>query len=260
VTLAGQDPRFPDLDGKVAVVTGGSKGIGRATALLLARNGCRVAVVARSAEAVEDVVREIRDGGGEAIAAVADAVSASNLASLHARVREEFGEVDVLLPYAGGFESFSRVWEASLEEWETVVRANLTSTFLALREFLPAMVERRSGSIVVMASISARFLDKLTTASYAAAKAGVLMLMRHAAIEVGEYGVRINAIAPATITSERIERIMDDDALARTASLSPLGRIGTPEDCAAAGAFLASEASGWITGVTLDVAGGRVML
>jgi 3-oxoacyl-[acyl-carrier protein] reductase len=260
VTLAGRDPRFPDLDGKVAVVTGGSKGIGRATALLLARNGCRVAVVARSAEGVEDVVREIRDAGGEAIAAVADAVSASDLASLHARVREEFGEVDLLLPYAGGFESFSRVWEASLEEWETVMRANLTSTFLALREFLPAMVERRSGSIVVMASISARFLDKLTTASYAAAKAGVLMLMRHAAIEVGEYGVRINAIAPATITSERIERIMDDDALARTASLSPLGRIGTPEDCAAASAFLASEASGWITGVTLDVAGGRVML
>jgi 3-oxoacyl-[acyl-carrier protein] reductase len=122
------------------------------------------------------------------------------------------------------------------------------------------MIERRSGSIVLMSSVSGRFLDKLTTASYAASKAGVLMLMRHAAIEAGEFGVRINAIAPATISSERIERIMDDEALARTAGLSPLGRLGTPEDCANASAYLASEASGWITGVTLDVAGGRVML
>jgi 3-oxoacyl-[acyl-carrier protein] reductase len=86
------------------------------------------------------------------------------------------------------------------------------------------------------------------------------MLMRHAALEVGQYRVRINAIAPATVSSERIERIMDDEALARTAALSPLGRLGTPEDCAAASAFLASDASTWITGVTLDVAGGRVML
>jgi 3-oxoacyl-[acyl-carrier protein] reductase len=175
-------------------------------------------------------------------------------------VRDAFGEVDALLPYAGGFEAFSRVWETSLEEWDQVMRVNLTATFLALREFLPAMVERRSGAIVVMSSISGRFLDKLTTASYAAAKAGVLMLMRHAAIEAGESGVRINAVAPATITSERIERIMDDDALARTAALSPLGRLGTPADCASASAFLVSEASGWMTGVTLDVAGGRVML
>lgn len=257
---ADTSPRFPDLAGKVAVVTGGSMGIGRACCLLLAANGCRVAVAARSQERVSAVVDEIRATGGEAIGVTGDASLPDDIAALRRTVERELGPTDVLLPYAGGFQSFSPIWDTSLEEFEAVVRANLTSTFLAMREFLPPMIARESGSIVLMASVSARYLDKLTTASYAAAKAGVLMLMRHAALEAGGYQVRINAIAPATVSSERIERIMDDEALASTAALSPLGRLGTPQDCAAASAFLASDASSWITGVTLDVAGGRVML
>lgn len=253
-------PHFPDLAGKVAVVTGGSKGIGRATCMLLAANGCRVAVVARSQEGVDASVDAIRASGGEAIGLLADAARPEPVAALRRDVEDRLGPTDLLLPFAGGFESFSPIWETSLEEFETVIRDNLTSTFLALREFMPGMIERRFGAIVLMSSVSGRFLDKLTTASYAASKAGVLMLMRHAATEAGEYGVRINAIAPATISSERIARIMDDEALSQTAALSPLGRLGTPEDCAAASAYLASDAAGWITGVTLDVAGGRVML
>lgn len=251
---------FPDLDGKVAVVTGGSQGIGRAACELLAANGCRVAVVARSREGVDAVVDGIRTAGGVAAGYSADATDADAMGDMREGVERDLGPADVMLAYAGGFEAFSPVWETSLEEFESVIRGNLTSSFLALREFLPGMKDRGRGSVVLMSSVSARSLDKLTTASYAASKAGVLMLMRHAAVEVGPYGVRINAIAPATITSERIERIMDDGALARTAALSPLGRMGTPEDCATASAFLASDASSWITGVTLDVAGGRAML
>ena len=251
---------FPDLDGKVAVITGGSKGIGRATARLLARNGSKVAVVARSQPGVDETVAELRELGADALGLLADVSDPGALATVHRDVAAALGPVDLVLPYAGGFESFSGVLDTTLEEWETVLRGNLTATFLALREFLPAMTERRSGAFVLMSSISARVLDKLTTASYAAAKAGVLMLMRHAAIEVGEFGVRINAIAPGTIATERVERIMDEPAMERTAALSPLGRLGTPEDCAAASAFLASEASGWMTGVTIDVSGGRVML
>lgn len=253
-------PRFPDLDGKVAFVTGGSQGIGRATCRLLAANGCRVVVVARSPRPLAEAVGEIIRDGGTAMAVEADASHPSALAAARARAEDEFGSVDIVLPYAGGFESFSPVWETSLEEWEGVLKANLTTSFLALREFMPSMIERQSGAIVLMSSVSGRFLDKLTTASYAAAKAGVLMLMRHAAIEAAPFNVRVNAIAPATVSTERIKRIMDPEAIARTAGLSPLGRIGTPEDCASASAFLASEAAGWITGVTIDVAGGRVML
>jgi 3-oxoacyl-[acyl-carrier protein] reductase len=258
--MSADGPRYSDLAGKVALVTGGSKGIGRATANLLAANGCRVAVVARTQAGVQEAAGALRAAGGEAVGVTADVADADAIAGVRAQVEEALGPVDLLFPYAGGFEAFSPVWETSLEEWENVLRANLTSTFLALREFLPPMIDRGSGAIVVMSSISARFLDKLTTASYAAAKAGVLMLMRHAAIEAAPYGPRINAIAPATVTSERIERIMDDESMERTAALSPLGRLGTPEDCAAASVFLASESAGWMTGVTLDITGGRVML
>lgn len=258
--MNGDGPTFPDLDGKVAFVTGGSRGIGKATCRLLADNGCRVAVVARSPDALAATVGEIVLAGGRAMAVEADVTHSGSLSKARARVEEDFGQVDLLFPFAGGFESFSPIWETSLEEWDEVMRMNLTSSFLALREFLPSMVERRSGSVVLMSSCSGRYLDKLTTASYAAAKAGVLMLMRHAAIEAGPHNVRINAIAPATVTTERIERIMDEEAIERTAALSPLGTMGTPEDCAAAAVYLSSDSAGWITGVTIDVAGGRVTL
>ena len=254
-------PTFPDLEGKVAVVTGATKGIGRATCELLAHNGCRIGVVARSPGEVDAAAEVLRSAGAQTTVPIAvDAADANGVATARRRAEEALGPVDIVLPFAGGFDVFSSVWETSEQEWDQVLRVNLTSTFLALREFLPGMIHRGRGSIVVMSSISARSLDKLTTASYAAAKSGVLMLMRHAAIEAGEHGIRINAIAPATVTSERIDRMMDDAALARTAALSPLGRLGTPDDCAGAAVFLASDAASWITGITLDVAGGRVML
>lgn len=253
-------PVFPDLDGKVAVVTGGSKGIGAATCRMLARNGTKVAVVARDPGPIDALVAELRELGTEAIGISADITSAASLAQVRERTESELGAVDVLMPYAGGFESFTPVWEITEEEFRKVIDDNLTSTFLALAAFVPAMKERGSGAVVAMASISGRFLDKLVTASYAASKAAVLMYIRHAAIELGEYGVRLNAIAPGTVYSERIDRIMSDEAKDYTSRLSPLGRMGVPDDCATASLFLASDASSWLTGVTLDVTGGRVML
>lgn len=253
-------PTYPDLRGKVAVVTGGSQGIGRACCRMLVANGVKVAVASRSAGPLEETVAELTGLGGEAIGIQGDATDPEVIADLRRRAEERLGEVDILLPYAGGFGSFSTSWETSLEEWREVIEANLTSTHIAVSEFIPGMIERGRGSIVTMSSISGRFLDKLTTASYAAAKAGVIMYTRHTAIEAGPSGVRLNSIAPGTVTSERIERIMEDDALARTAALSPMNRMGTPEDCALATLFLASDSSAWMTGVTLDITGGRVML
>jgi 3-oxoacyl-[acyl-carrier protein] reductase len=148
----------------------------------------------------------------------------------------------------------------TLEEWRQVIEDNLTSTFATVRVFLPDMIERRTGSIVTMSSISARFLDKLTQAAYAAAKAGVIMFTRHLAIEVGAHGIRANCVAPGTTISERIEGVMDDEAIERTSMMSPLGRLGIPADTANATVFLLSDAASWLTGVTIDVNGGRVML
>jgi 3-oxoacyl-[acyl-carrier protein] reductase len=121
-------------------------------------------------------------------------------------------------------------------------------------------MERGSGAIVTMATNAARFIDIPLTASYAAAKAGVMVFTRHVAKEVGKYGIRANCVAPATVTSDRIERIMTPEKMESVAALSPLGRMGQPEDVALATLFLASDSARWLTGVTLDVAGGRIML
>jgi 3-oxoacyl-[acyl-carrier protein] reductase len=144
--------------------------------------------------------------------------------------------------------------------WREVLETNLTSTFLAVTAVLPSMTERGSGAIVTMASNAGRLLDKTLTAPYAAAKAGVIQFTRHVAMEVGRHGIRINSIAPATVSSDRVERIMDPETRAHVAQMSPLGRMGTPEDCALATLFLVSDSSSWLTGVTLDIAGGRIMI
>jgi 3-oxoacyl-[acyl-carrier protein] reductase len=251
---------YPDLRGRVALVTGGSKGIGAETCRALAANGARVAVNGRDEAAIEAVVARCRELGAEAIGVAADARSRAGLVALREAVEAGLGPVELLAPFAGGFSSFTPVTEISDEEWDDVLEWNLTSTFRAVQVFLPPMLEARRGAIVTMASNGARLLDKPLTASYVAAKAGVVQFTRHVAREVGPQGVRINCVAPATTTSERIERIMDDESQARTAALSPLGRLGVPADTAQATLFLLSGAASWLTGVTLDIAGGRVML
>jgi 3-oxoacyl-[acyl-carrier protein] reductase len=251
---------YPDLAGKTAFVTGGSKGIGAATCRLLAANGAKVAVVARGLDAAEALSDELRDGGAEAIAVAADCSDRADVERAAREVEERLGDVDLLVAFAGGFTSFVTVSEMELAEWDTVIAANLTSTFVTVRAFLPGMIERRRGSIVTMSSISARFLDRPTQAAYAAAKAGVQMLTRHLALEVGRHGIRAICVAPGTTRSERIDSFTDDETAARLSAMSPLGRLGLPEDTAQATVFLLSDAASWLTGVTLDVNGGRVML
>ena len=252
---------YPDLDGKVAVVTGGSKGIGAATCVLLGHNGARVAVCGRDQETIERVTADTRDAGAaEAVGLAADLTTPDGVARLRAEVEEQLGPAEVLMAFAGGFGARTPLLETELDEWNTIVESNLTSTFLTLKEFAPGMVERGAGSIVTMASNAARFLDIQLTASYAAAKAAIMMLSRHAALELGPRGVRVNILAPATILSERVKRNMPEERLGQIAEMSPLGTIGVPEDPALAALFLASDSARWLTGVTLDVAGGRIMM
>jgi 3-oxoacyl-[acyl-carrier protein] reductase len=254
-------PIYPDLEGKVAVVTGGSKGIGAAACVLLGHNRARVAVCGRDEEDIERVAEETRAAGAADVAGLAaDLATEEGAARLRAEVEERLGPAAVLMAFAGGFGARTPLLETQLDEWNAIVESNLTSTFLTLREFAPGMVERGSGSIVTMASNAARFLDIQLTASYAAAKAGIAMLSRHAALELGPHGVRVNVLAPATILSERVKRNMDEERLAAIAAMSPLGTIGVPEDPAMAALFLASDSARWMTGVTVDVAGGRIMM
>jgi 3-oxoacyl-[acyl-carrier protein] reductase len=253
-------PTYPDLAGKVAVVTGGSKGIGAATCEVLAANGVKVAVVARGRESIDMVLEQVASDGGTAIGISADCTKAQDLEEVRKRTEQELGPADILVAFAGGFGARTPVQETDEETWRYVIESNLTSTFLTVKTFVPGMMNRERGSIVTMGSIAGRFLDITLTASYAAAKAGVAMFTRHIAKELGGHGIRANCVAPGTTLSERVEGIMPKERLDEIAAMSPLGRVGLPRDSALATLYLVSESAGWLTGVTLDVTGGRVML
>ena len=170
------------------------------------------------------------------------------------------GLVEVVAAFAGGGRARpGPVAQTTEEEWHSTVDANLTATFLTLKSFLPGMIERGGGSIITMASSAARFPTG-APAPYAAAKAGVIMLSRQVANEVSKHGVRVNCLAPHTVLTERVQRFMLEEQQRQMAAAMPLGRLGTPEDVALAALFLASDSSSWITGVTLDVAGGRTIV
>jgi 3-oxoacyl-[acyl-carrier protein] reductase len=149
--------------------------------------------------------------------------------------------------------------EETAAHWREVIESDLTSTFLTVSAFLPAMIERQGGSIVTMSSAAARQAAR-SSAGYAAAKAGVIAFTRHLANEIGPEGIRVNCIAPSATENERMRAWTTEEQRAQLASSFPLRRIGQPEDVAAAALFLASGASSWITGVTLDVAGGKIMV
>ncbi len=253
-------PTYPDLAGKVAVVTGGSGGIGSATCRLLAANGARVAVHGRDEDRIGAVVDEVGSDGGKAIGIAADVTDFAAIERMRLRVEEELGPVEVLAAFAAsGGPLPGPTVEITEEGWRSAIDGNLTSAFLTLKSFLPGMIERGSGSIVTTASSAGRVPTRAPTA-YAAAKAGVVMLSRQVADEVSGHGVRVNCLAPDSILTERTRSYMTEDQVRQWAEAFPLGRMGAPEDVALATLFLASESSSWLTGVTLDVAGGKVML
>lgn len=249
---------YDDLAGKVAVVTGGSRGLGAATCRALAGNRAKVAVNGRDTTAVDDVVRELRGTGADAVAAVADCTDADALAHARDHIEGELGPVDVLIAFAGGGRQPQPVLEIDEGEWRADIDGNLTATFLTVRTFLPAMTERRGGVIVTMASVAAR-LPGGAPIAYAAAKAGIVNFSQQVAKEVARHGIRVNCLAPSTVMNERMRAVIPDEQQQKMATMYPLGRLGEPNDVAEAALFLASDASSWITGITLDIAGGQIM-
>jgi 3-oxoacyl-[acyl-carrier protein] reductase len=265
------------LTGNVALVTGSGRGLGRAMAQLLSDLGAAVAVHDISqdapaefgeAESLDAVAEEIAQRGGrEVVAVTGDIASESAVAGFTREVEAALGPVTILVNCAGGDIAArggkpapNDALHIKLEDIRAIVDRNLIGTMLMSQAVVRGMVERRRGAIVTMASNAGRFLDIPLTAAYAAAKAGIVMLTRHAAKELGPDGVRVNCVAPATTLTGRVEGLMDEDTRAGIAALSPLGRLGAPEDSAWATLYLASDAASYLTGVTIDVAGGRIML
>src|SRR5919201_2491002 len=249
-------PTYPDLAGKVAVVTGGSRGIGAATCRMLAANGARVVVNGRDQAALQQTGEELRAAGGEVTGVAADVAAPAGIERLRQETERAYGPAEVLAAFvAGGGPLPGPTAQITPEEWDAALRGNLTVTFLTLKCFLPGMVERGRGAIVTMASTAARFAggDPIgAPTGYATAKAGVVRLTQEVAKEVARHGVRVNCVSPSTILTERLQEMILKERREQMTAIHPLGRLGTPEDVAQAVLFLASDSSSWITGVTLD--------
>ena len=250
---------YADLVGKVAVVTGGSRGIGAATARALAANGVAVAVIGRDRAALDTTAGTIVEGGGQAIGVVADCTVDGDLASAQELIRDQLGAVDILAPFAGGNGAPVDTAAETAQHWRSVIEGDLTSVFLTVSRFLPDMIARGAGSIVTMSSAAAR-QPAGSSAAYATAKGGVVALSRHLANEVAHAGVRVNCLAPSAVENDKMRAHMPADRLGALGAQFPIGRLGQPDDIAAAALFLASDQAAWITGVTLDVAGGKIMI
>ena len=251
------------LRGKVALITGSSRGIGAAIARRFAREGAAVALHGRDREALAGVRRDIARAGADTsvIELVADATTFVQIEAMRRQVENALGSVDILVANAGGSFTAPGPFEEITEDgWRASIDGNLTATFLTIKSFLPGMKARQSGNIITLSSAAARRPHPQSPVPYAAAKAGVQMLTQHLAAQVGPYGIRVNCLAPETVLTERNRERIPEDMQRRLIDMHPVKRLGTPEDVASAAVFLASEESAWITGHILDVSGGAVMI
>jgi 3-oxoacyl-[acyl-carrier protein] reductase len=244
------------LKEKVALVTGASQGIGRATAMALAVAGAKVAMAARSVEKLQLLEGEITAAGGEALAIQMDVADPAQVKAGFQQLLAKFGKLDILVNNAGMARD-TLALRMKLEDWEAVIRTNLTGAHLCTQQALGAMLKQRSGRIINVSSVVAE-TGNPGQANYVAAKAGLIGLTRAIAVEVASRSITVNAVAPgfiATPMTDPLPQNVKDFMMSRI----PLGRAGTDADVAAAIVFLASDEAAYITGHVLDVNGGMYM-
>jgi len=251
-------PRFlSDLGGRVALVTGGSHGIGRAVAIRLAQSGAKVAINYRgNHEAAQDVLGELKGGGAHAMAVAGDVSSAEDVERLVSATLEAFGRIDILVNNAG-ITRDTLLLRMAEEDWDAVIDTNLKSTFLVTKAVLRGMVRQRAGRVVNITSV-AGVMGNAGQANYAASKAGMIGFTRSVAREVASRGITVNAVAPGFIETD-IWASTSEQARQAVLNLIPLGATGQPADVAETVAFLASDAGRYITGQVIHVDGGLVM-
>jgi len=244
------------LTGKVAIVTGGGRGIGRAIALGLAQAGADVVVAARTAAEIEDTATKIEDKGRKALAIPTDVRNFDQVANMLDKTLALFGRVDILVNNAGGMFT-AQALSMSARAWEAIIRENLDSVFICSRIIGEQMVKQKAGSIISISSV-AGLGPYLDNAAYGAAKAGIINLTKTLAVEWAPYNIRVNAIAPGFIETPGAAKFAQENPALRQAQLKriPLGRFGKPEDIAPVAIFLASDASAYVTGETIVVNGG----
>jgi NAD(P)-dependent dehydrogenase (short-subunit alcohol dehydrogenase family) len=247
------------LSGKVALITGGASGIGRATALLFAREGAALAIADLNAQAGEAVANEITESGGRAIFESADVTSAADCRRLAARAQREFGRIDILFNNAGIIRR-ATILDLSEDDWDRVMAVNVKSVYLLSREVIPHMQRQGGGSIINTAS-GWGLAGGAKAAVYCASKGAVVLLTKAMAIDHGPQKIRVNCICPGDtdtgmLRAEAQQLGEANDRFLSDAAKRPLGRVGSPDEIAQAVLYLASDASSFVTGTALVVDGG----
>jgi 3-oxoacyl-[acyl-carrier protein] reductase len=248
------------LQGQVALVTGASSGIGRATAEAMAREGARVAVnFLKNEKGARECVENIAASGGEAFAVRADVTRAADVAAMVAAVRGRWGRVEILVNNAGDLLARRMLGEMTEEYFDQILALNLKSAFLCAKAVWEEMAARQRGTIINMTSIAARNGGGPGAAAYAAAKGGLLTYTKALAKELAPHGIRVNGIAPGVIATPYHERYSSPELMQKFVGMIPLGRVGTSEEVAEVAVFLASDAARYVTGETIEVNGGMLM-
>jgi NAD(P)-dependent dehydrogenase (short-subunit alcohol dehydrogenase family) len=252
----------------VVVVTGASQGIGRAIATAFGSRGGTVVLAARNREGLEETAVAVGDAGGKPMVHVTDVTDSESLDRMVRSVLDEHGTIDVLVNNSGIGGPSGHLWEVDPEAWRATFDVNVFGVFLASRAVLPVMIERGSGSIVIVGSISGK-RPLVGRSSYTTSKTALIGLTRTLAAETGPHGVRVNLVSPGFVAGPRLDWVIEAQAKARglTAaevraefeSESPMGRLTEPEDVARAVVYLASDAAGGVTGADLNVNSGVVM-
>ncbi len=245
-----------DFDGRVAIVTGAARGLGRAAALRLYERGASVAVNVRDIDRAEEVAESL---GNRALAVPGDIAAVGKPDEIARRTLEKFGRIDILVNNAAVAET-TRFPDLSADEWREALEVNLTAPFLLTKAVLPAMQSQRYGRVVNVSSSAGRMVSTLGGAHYTASKAGLLGLTRAAAKELGKFGITVNAVCPGMIDTELTRESATPEFLERLAAGFPVPRLGTSLEVADLICFAASEEAGYITGAAFDINGGDLMM
>jgi NAD(P)-dependent dehydrogenase (short-subunit alcohol dehydrogenase family) len=244
------------LKDKVAIITGGGSGIGRASAELFAREGAKVVVADFNEKAGQETVTAIRQAGGEAIFVQVDVSDSVQVQRLVDTTLRAYSGIDILVNNAGIL-LFGTALDTSQQDWERVIAVNLTGTFLVSKAVLPYMIARGGGSIVNLTSSTGAHDAAANTVAYVTSKGGVALLTRAMAIDHAKHNVRVNAVAPGPTDTPMLRDAMSPEQLSAFAATFPMGRLGRPEELARAILFLASDEASFITGAILAVDGGQ---
>ena len=247
-------PRPFSLDGKTAVVTGASRGIGHAVARVFAQAGADLALVARSQEPLETLAKQIREMGRRALVCPLDVTNWEGIPATVDHIREEYGRIDILVNNAGVWHK-GFVDDLTVESWDRMFDTNVKAAFLFCQAVAPIMRQQRWGRIINMGSLAAFTTGLVGAGDYAASKAALHTFTKSLARDLGPDGITANVIAPGQIETE-MTAITDEEQIKRVVSMVPVRRVGQPEDVAYAALYLASEESGYVTGASLDVNGG----